>query len=84
MTFKEKLACSTLTEDQHKRIIQNTEYFFSVLDTRDELAYELEWLSKFVWCLETMSFICPREREKYLVFIKEKYEENMERIEKRS
>lgn len=28
MTFKNKLACSTLTDNQHKQIIQNTEYFF--------------------------------------------------------
>ena len=84
MTFKNKLACSTLTDNQHHRIIQNIEYFFSVVDTIDELEYECKWLSTFVWSLETMSFICPCEREKYLVFIKEKYEESFERIKKRS
>lgn len=83
MTFKDKLACSTLTDHQHHKIIQLTEYFFQTLDTIDELEYEYKWLFNFVWSLETMSFICPREREKYLVFIKEKYEENLERIEKR-
>lgn len=84
MTFKEKLSCSTLTDDQHRRIIQNAEYFISVMDTRDELEYQQGWLSAFVWCLETMSFICPREREKYLAFINEKYENRLEEIEKRS
>ena len=83
MTFKNKLACSTLTDNQHKSIIQNIEYFFSILDSKLELDYEHLWLSNFVWNLETMSFICPREREKYLAFIKEKYDENLERIEKR-
>lgn len=83
MTFKNKLACSTLTDNQHHVIIQNIEYFFSMCDTRDKVEYEYKWLFNFVWSLNTMSFICPREREKYLTFIKEKYEENLERIEKR-
>ena len=84
MTFKNKPACSTLTDDQHRRIIQNTEYFISVMDTRDELEFQQAWLSTFINCLETMSFICPREREKYLAFINEKYENRLKEIEKRS
>lgn len=84
MTFKTKLDCSTLTDDQHKHIIRNIEYFFSVMNTRDEVEFEYKWLYNFVWSLESMSFICPREREKYHALIKEKYEENLERIEKRS
>lgn len=84
MTFKKKLACSTLTDGQHEHIIENTRYFFSLMDTKDEVEYQQGWLSAFVWCLETMSFICPREREKYLTFINEKYENRLEEIEKRS
>lgn len=83
MTFKNKLACSTLTDNQNHVIIHNIEYFFSKCDTRDEIEFEYKRLYNFVWSLEAMSFICPREREKYHVFIKEKYEENLERIEKR-
>ena len=83
MTFKNKLPSSTLTDEQHKRIIQSIEYFFSVMGTRDEVEFEYKWLYNFVWSLEAMSFINPNERKKYHVFIEEKYDENLERIEKR-
>ena len=80
MTFKNKLSCSTLTEDQHKRIIQHVEYCLYICYDEDELLREYHWLIEFISSLHSMSFICPREREKYMVFIKEKYEENQERI----
>lgn len=81
MTFKNKLSCSTLTDDQHKRIIQNVEYlFFLCFDDKEELLKEYRWLIEFVTSLCTMGFICPREHEKYMVYIKEKYKESQERI----
>ena len=84
MTFKEKMACSTLKDEQHRQIIQNSEYFLSLSYTRDELEHDYKWLVTFIYTLETMSFICPREREKYLVYIHEKYEDKLEEIKKRS
>lgn len=81
MTFKDKLACSTLTDNQHDQIIRHIEFLFTICATPDELLDEYKWLCTFIWNLESMSFICPREREKYLVFIQEKYEDYLERIE---
>ena len=80
MTFKEKLSCSTLTDDQHKRIIRAIDNFFCICFEEEELLREYYWLIKFISYLHSMSFICPREVEKYRVYIKEKYEENLERI----
>ena len=80
MTFENKLSCSTLTDDQHHRIIRSVDNFFCICFDEEELLREYYWQLEFISSLHSTSFICPREVEKYRFYIKEKYEENLKRI----
>ena len=79
----EKYRYSNLTDDQHKKIMEQIGHI-KTIEAYPEANNEAEYLTKFMWDLESMSLICPNERIRYQSAIKEALKERRERKWKNS
>lgn len=82
----EKHAYSSLTDRQHKNIVDDIEYVMTTADKLKDLEESGMDFTKFIWALESMSFICPAERKAYLEYLgavqQERASQIVERIQK--
>ena len=79
----EKYRYSKLTDDQHKKIMEQIEHL-KTIEADPEAYNEAEYLIKFMWDLESMNFVCPNERTRYQSAIKEAMNERRVRQWKNS
>ena len=80
MKFNEKMLCSTLKDEQHRKIIDR-------IDCTMDAAWDIEDLvRKKTECRDMIShllwvdFICPNESRRYKAYIEDRYENKLEHM----